>query len=402
MTWPEPTTDLTGVELTMWAAQASATIADGVIADFEDETGAKVDVVVVPDPYAPNVLTKLATGDKPDLMFWQSTLSVLNSIRADETLQDLSTAPWISALNETNKNVGVVDGVHYAAVVQPIGTIGIYYNKQAFEEAGITEIPTAYDEVIDAAESLKDAGIASPIYEAGGAKWPTQYAVQGQLSGLIEDGLWDDMNKNEASFADPDIVEIISDYNEIFTSGLGNENYQTATFDDQNTALYNGDAGMVMGGPSTVNALVNNYDGADLDERVGYFAAGPSGPIALQVGGQENTVVAPKSGDETRETATRQFLSYWTGPAYADYLDDKGYLSAQTDVPSPDSATQLAETVNNWPSTQLSMQEGAVANPDLYINLASMLVGTATPEQVGQQTASQFSQIASAQGIPGF
>ena len=49
-----------------------------------------------------------------------------------------------------------------------------------------------------------------------------------------------------------------------------------------------------------------------------------------------------------------------------------------------------------------SMQALAVANPDLYINLADMIVGTMTPEQVAKATQDQFAQLAKAAGAPGF
>lgn len=48
------------------------------------------------------------------------------------------------------------------------------------------------------------------------------------------------------------------------------------------------------------------------------------------------------------------------------------------------------------------MQALAVANPDLYINLADMITGTMTPEQVASATQEQFAQLAKAAGAAGF
>jgi raffinose/stachyose/melibiose transport system substrate-binding protein len=42
------------------------------------------------------------------------------------------------------------------------------------------------------------------------------------------------------------------------------------------------------------------------------------------------------------------------------------------------------------------MQALAVANPDLYINLADMLAGQMTPEEVAKATQDQFEQLAEA------
>jgi raffinose/stachyose/melibiose transport system substrate-binding protein len=48
------------------------------------------------------------------------------------------------------------------------------------------------------------------------------------------------------------------------------------------------------------------------------------------------------------------------------------------------------------------MQALAVANPDLYLNLADMITGTMTPEQVASATQDQFAQLAKVAGIAGF
>jgi raffinose/stachyose/melibiose transport system substrate-binding protein len=48
------------------------------------------------------------------------------------------------------------------------------------------------------------------------------------------------------------------------------------------------------------------------------------------------------------------------------------------------------------------MQALAVANPDLYINLADMIAGQLSPEQVAATTQKQFAQLAKAAGVAGF
>jgi raffinose/stachyose/melibiose transport system substrate-binding protein len=48
------------------------------------------------------------------------------------------------------------------------------------------------------------------------------------------------------------------------------------------------------------------------------------------------------------------------------------------------------------------MQVLAVVNPDLYLNLANMLAGQATPEKVAEATQAQFAQLAQAIGTSGF
>lgn len=50
-------------------------------------------------------------------------------------------------------------------------SVGIVYNKKAFEKAGITAIPKTYDEFLAVAQKLKDAGIV-PLASNFKDKWP--------------------------------------------------------------------------------------------------------------------------------------------------------------------------------------------------------------------------------------
>ncbi len=97
VTWPEQDADLTGTTLTIWAAQNSSKTPDSVIEGFEAATGAKVEVQTIPDPYEQGIQTKVATGDMPDLAFWQPTASSLTALNAKQNLQPLDGAPWLDS-----------------------------------------------------------------------------------------------------------------------------------------------------------------------------------------------------------------------------------------------------------------------------------------------------------------
>ena len=116
--WPAQDTDLTGTTLTIWAAQSSNTVPDSVVAGFEKLTGAKVDVVTIPDPYEQGVQTKVATGDMPDIAFWQPTASQLTALNASSNLQSLDGAPWLDSYKSGLSDVtGILGGTRYAALI---------------------------------------------------------------------------------------------------------------------------------------------------------------------------------------------------------------------------------------------------------------------------------------------
>jgi len=403
VSWPAQNTKLSGVTLTIWAAQNSNKTPASVISGFEKLTGAAVKVVTIPDPYEQGVQTKVATGDKPDLAFWQPTASELTSLNAKTNLQSLDGAPWAkNYTGDLSTATGILDKTRYAALVTTPAVEGVYYNKDLFTKAGITELPKNWDDLITDAKTLKAAGI-TPFYEMGGDKWATQWWVQVQLADAAKDGLWTKVNQNKEKFTDPTIQGAIDNYKKLIDDGYFNSDIKTATFVDQGNAMLNDQAAMVLQVNSYFNELQSLASTAELNKKVGFFPISPSGNVGTFIPDQSNALVAFKTGDAKREAAARQFLSYWLGDGYASFVKAQSTVSLLKGVKTPSTVPDALSSVAASLSDSVgSMQALAVANPDLYLNLADMIQGTKTPEQVAQTTQDQFAQLAKAQGVPGF
>ncbi|MCC4908064.1 ABC transporter substrate-binding protein [Microbacterium sp. cx-59] len=403
-TWPDQNADLSGTTLTIWAAQNSNTVPDSVVAGFEELTGAKVDVVTIPDPYEQSVQTKVATGDKPDLAFWQPTASQLTALNASENLQSLDDAPWLGAYDGDLRDItGILDDTRYAALITTPAVEGVYYNKDVFAAAGITETPASWDELLTVARQLKSEG-TTPFFDfGGGTPWATQWWVQVQLADAAQDGLWDRVNSGEEKFTDETIQGAIDTYDGLIGEGLFNDNLKTATFEDQGPALLAGDAAMAVQVNSFFGQLQSLADTAELDEKIGFFPISPTGNVGTFIPDQSNALVAFKTGDATREAAARQLLSYWLGDGYADFVEAQSTVSLQSDVPTPDGVPQaLLDASASLSDSVGSMQALAIVNPDLYLNLGDMIQGTKTPTEVAEATQAQFAELAKAIGAAGF
>ncbi|THV42791.1 ABC transporter substrate-binding protein [Glycomyces buryatensis] len=402
--WPAQDADLSGTTLTIWAAQNSNTVPDSVIAGFEELTGAEVEVVTIPDPYEQGVQTKVATGDKPDLAFWQPTASQLTALNASQNLQVLDDAPWLDSYQpELRDMTGLLDDTRYAALITTPAVEGVYYNKEVFEAAGIDPASiTDWDSFIETARDFKSEG-TTPFYEMAADQWATQWWVQTQLADAAADGLWDRVNSGEEKFTDPTIQGAIDNFKALIDEGLFNEDIKTATFEDQGEALLNGDAAMVMQVNSYFGQLQSLADTDELNQKIGFFPISPSGNVGTFIPDQSNALVAFKTGDEQRESAARQLLSYWMGDGYEEFVNAQSTVSLQEGVETPagvpDALLSVSESVG---SSVGSMQALAIANPDLYIYLADMIQGTKTPVEVAEATQSQFAELAKAQGAEGF
>lgn len=402
-TWPAETAKLDGVTLTIWAAQNSNTVAKKVISDFESATGAKVNVVTVPDPYEQDLQTKVASGDKPDLAFWQPTASELTSLNATNNLQPLDGAPWVGKFKPALRDItGILNGKRYAALISSPAVEGVYYNKQVFAKYGIASLPKNFGEMVADARTIKSKG-GTAFYEMGADRWATQWWVQVQLADAAKAGLWDRVNKNQEKFTDPTILGAIKTYKALVDEGLFNSNITSATFVDQGKALLAGDAAMVIQVNSFFGELQASASSDELNQKIGFFPISPSGNVGTFIPDQSNSLVAFKTGDAKRESAARQFLEFWLGSEYPKFLADQNTVSLETDTPSPQTVPDALKAVSDALASSVgSMQALAVANPDLYINLANMLSGKMTPDQVAATTQAQFAQLAKAIGASGF
>jgi raffinose/stachyose/melibiose transport system substrate-binding protein len=397
------TARLDGVTLTLWTAAVTAHAADQVIQSFKQATGATVNTVVIPDPYETNLATKLATGAKPDLMFWQPTQAELSLIRGDQILQPLDGEPWMSSLSPNVSSMGVINGKHYAAMVSTPSTIGVYYNKNDFTKAGITSTPSNFAGLLDDAHKLKAAGVA-PFYEAGGDKWPLQWIPVVLMADLTKSGdFWPALNKNQKSWTDPAIVSTITQYQSIIQSGLVNSDYKTGTFAQQADAVFSGTAGMAVQLNAMISQMQTKHTTAELDSNVGFFPISPNGNVGTFVPDQSNAVVAPKTGNAKQEAAARQLLAFWLGPDYSAYIASSKAVSIEPSVPTPPTVPQVAvDSFKALSNAVGAYQVEAIIAPDLHLDLADMLYGKKNPQQVAAACEQQFKQEATAQGKPGF
>ncbi|GAP46144.1 ABC transporter substrate-binding protein [Streptomyces azureus] len=400
-----PTARLDGVKLTMWTAQNTVNAPKQVIDAFEKATGAEVDTQAIPDLYEQNVPTKLASGDRPDLMFWQPSISTLPFIQPKQNLLALGGEPWEARLGDTERSLGVIDGKRYAAIVTSPAMLGVYYNKDVFKQAGLSEkdFPTSYDELLALGRKVVDKTDAAAFYEAGGDKWPLQWQMQVQLTDL-DPQWWADLNAGKKKWTDPVVVGTIKKYKEkLLDAGLAQKNYRTGTFTGQADALWEGDAGMVLNVTSFQSQLQAKYSTAELDKKIGWFPVANSSATGLYSPDQTNGVVAFKTGDDKRQNAARQFLAFWLGPDYPDYIKTMKIPSVQPSVPTPDGLPEASKAqVAALPKAIGVFQAKAIVAPDTHLYLADMIFGKKSPQQVAQAIQDQFAQVAKAQGAPGF
>ncbi len=399
-----PGSDLT---LTVWIPPVFTEAQKQQLADFSTATGIALETEVFPVPFEQNLLTKWATGDRPDILSFHAIGNWIVQLNPEENLQDLSgqsfvdrTIPGILDKSSTYK------GKIYAAILNYPFLNGVFYNKKIFADHNLVA-PSNYQELLTLCDTIKqEAPDVAPIYAGGGDIWPLQ---------VLPFMLWNDdivagdviakLNRNEAKFTDPPFVEAIAKQKELVDRGCYNEDILTATFEGEQEALMGDQAAMVFQGSWIVGSLLDAYGLEDLDEKVGFFGLSEdSNVVSWQTVGA-GAFYAPKTGDAEKEAAALAFIDWVTGPGYQDFLTEskqfpilEGYETPPDvpDVLQEANAAFLEAGVPQFQQTLLA-QYGSFEQ-----FLSEMLTGAKTPAQVGEALNAEFQRSAKSLGLPGF
>ncbi len=114
--------------------------------------------------YNQQIKVRMASGELPDLMF----IPDIPNSDLPKYFASLDDLQFSSEL--TFKDFKSFDGKLYG-ITTGNSTSGIVYNKKAFADAGITEVPKTWDEFLAACEKLKQNGVI-PLSSNFKDKWP--------------------------------------------------------------------------------------------------------------------------------------------------------------------------------------------------------------------------------------
>lgn len=253
------------VELTMLADvndQLTAELWTGLFDRFTAEHP-NIRVTLIPTPSGERedrAKTLLASGDFPDVHFPLPTVTF-----KDELLPFDLEDPEISE-QLLNIDKLLVDGQLLGLGIDSQPWNSIFYNKDMFEQAGITEEPTTFDEFETVLQQLKDAGFA-PILGVG--EWVPHFTFMATNDIFAQTACW--LGKREAgevSFSDPEWAEAAQRFASWVQKGYFNDGPLGLGYTQGNDYFLQGGAAMYPIG-SWLSGLVASQPP---DFEVGYFA----------------------------------------------------------------------------------------------------------------------------------
>lgn len=215
-------------------------------AKWEEETGNTIEWQLSPDDQYANVLnSKLSVGEGADIFYIRSGITI-NNYQPDRYMMDLSDQEWVSRYNDWAKEGVTYDGKVVQFQTWSVDGWGILYNKDIFEEAGITEIPTDYASFKDACEKVLAIG-KTPIYQPGAAQWHLATWLSEQTTQIeTETGsFYDGLNDNSQTFAGQEgLKTALNQLVEMADSGYFGEDFLSKTWEDMPAQMATGDYAM--------------------------------------------------------------------------------------------------------------------------------------------------------------
>lgn len=241
----------------------------------EAHPGVKVTIEVPSgDSVQTTLQQELASGSTPDIVASNLDATVVPQ------LVSFPEEPWVldTPLAEENKLDGQIWQVATGEQIQSL----VFYNKTAFEKAGITELPTSIDDFTASLKLLKDAGYV-PLDTAG--EWVTgaQFAMAANPLLLGDNPEWfHERNAGDVTFAGSAYETFLGDYQGWLNDGLVASDALGLKYQDSIDQFTSGESATYIMG----NWIVPSIDEAQTGFEVGVFPIPtPDGTAPKQMSG---------------------------------------------------------------------------------------------------------------------
>lgn len=262
-----------------------------IFGEFKDNTGITVeDSPIGHEDFKTGILVRAAGNSLPDVFsYWAGArtqfvvdagnLAPIDDMWAANGLDDVvakSVADGATMYN--GKRYLIPFGYHYA---------GMFYNPKVMAEAGITEMPATWDDLLAACTTLKDKGI-DPIALGSKNRWPAQFWFDYLLLRTAGPDYRAKLMAGDASYTDDEVKRAMGLWKDLVDAGCFAPNSNANDWTDASDQVARGDAAMTLMG----TWITGYWNGQELEPGTDYdFFAFP-----VIDDGVANAVVGPVDG----------------------------------------------------------------------------------------------------------
>ena len=384
----------TGTTLTFWHYFTDrADLLQELATQYEDETGVEIKLELVPGDALPQKFQAAAQADQlPDLSAgWTSAGEKLAPYALEGKILNLSTVDGATEWFEEFAP-SAIQGVSYTADNQwkvdpgaylvPLDTnnMQILYNKDLFEQAGITDLPTNLDEFIEVSKKLRDADIQP--FVSGFSSWPLGSLASMYADNVVPADVRTAAYDGSGRYDTPEWIEFLTVFETLAKGGVFADGILGYDMPAAETLFASGQVGMIFDGSWALGVF--NETSPDF-KNYGVFMPPSVGDETLYIpGGVGSTVFVV--GTSPNADASVAFLKWLT-----ETDQQKKYAEASFNIPANSQVAEelaLDENIAAFaagadkltPASPVAMQ-GAVVTT-MTAGLQLIIAGTDTPAAV--------------------
>ena len=386
-------------ELTLWSVSAEPEIYEELLADFSAQQGDVTGVFEgrAVDAHKEIMRQVINTSSVPDIYFMWGGLGLGGFYVESNGVEPLDSyyeeLGWAEQFPQAALEAATFDDQLYGVPFR-IRTMGLFYSKAAFEEAGIESEPTTYEELIEVNRKLKEAGI-TPLSIGGKFGWNTMRLVDSLMEWACGAETHDALKALEADWsAEPCVVQAYEELKRWTDEGWLPDNFLGIDPGNSHIPAYTGEAAMLYEGDWMVGRF--EEEGSSTDD-FGFF---PFPTNTERISFFTELFFVPNTAADKEEAI--EFLDFMvSAETQQEYAGRFGTLSPTLGVELPGDIHALAQETNEIVADAPGIYvPGDQALPLEVVNeyfraQDDVIAGVASPQEAAeimQQAANAFKQ----------
>jgi raffinose/stachyose/melibiose transport system substrate-binding protein len=342
--------------------------------------------VIANDPFKTKLTTAMQAGDPPDI-FQSWGGGVLQQYAEAGLLKDITSDLQKDGWGDSFGKAGLdlySDGGKYYGVPWDMGAVGFWYNKALFAQAGITTLPTTWDDFINVIKKLQAAGI-TPLALGEKDEWPGAFYWEYLAVRIGGQAAFDKAYSHSGgSFKDPAFVQAGQYLKQLVDLKPFENGFLGASYTDHQTLMGNSKAAMELMGqwaPSGDASVADDKKGPEF----GFFPfptiPGGAGAPTDVLGGGNGFALGKNAPPEAVD-----FVKFMTSADNQRIIAKQNAglppVKAAQDAVSDPNLQAVAQLVANAGYYQLYYDQfmSPAVGTAVNDNTAALFAGTATPE----------------------
>ncbi len=307
--------------------------------------------------------TRLSAGDAPDSWQAHAGQEIIGTYVAANQVAPLddffASSGFASVLPKTLIPLISKDGHPYSVPVNIHRSNVMWYNPKVLTDAGVTAVPTTWDEFFAACEKIKAAG---KICLALGPQWTAMHLLENVMIGSLGADKWNGLWTGQTDWSSPEVTTALDNY----AKALSYTNSDHASMTDWQPAtklVTDGDAAFNIMGDWADGYLENKPpDGLALKAHTDFDWAPTPGTKGIFVFLSDSFVMP---ADAKHPDATTAWLTIAASKEGQEAFNPvKGSICARTDCDQSLFNEYLQSAGKDWTSDTVvgSLTHGVVAN----------------------------------------